>query len=79
MRFAMGSVATFRGRGVRSCGYKQKHWTTQAANAHLASLRRRFGASAADLNVYRCRYCCAWHVGRQRTVVAHEYQQSQTN
>ena len=44
MRFSLGAVATFRGRRVRSCGYKQKHWTIQGAGAHLDSIRRRFGA-----------------------------------
>jgi hypothetical protein len=66
MRFQIGSIATFRGRRIRSCGYKQKHWTIQGAAAHLDSIRRRFGPRTARLNVYRCRHCSAWHVGRQK-------------
>jgi rubrerythrin len=65
MRFPMGKVARFRGRHlIRSCGYKQKHWTFRAAAAHLDSIRRRFGDRTDRLTVYRCRHCGAWHVGR---------------
>ena len=64
MRFPIGAVATFRGPRVRSCGYKQKHWTVQSAGAHLDSIRRRFGPRTPRLTVYRCRHCGAWHVGR---------------
>jgi hypothetical protein len=67
MRFPMGKVARFSGsRQVRSCGYKQKHWTVRAAAAHLDSILRRFGAQTDPLTVYRCRHCGAWHVGRSR-------------
>ncbi len=67
MRFALGAVATFRGLRVRSCGYKQKHWTIRSAAAHLDSIRRRFGPRTdRRLTVYRCHHCGAWHVGRQK-------------
>jgi hypothetical protein len=69
MRFPIGAIARFRGRSVRSCGYKQKHWTIQSAGAHLDSIRRRFGRDSGQLTVYRCRHCGAWHVGRQRIAV----------
>lgn len=66
MRFPLGAVARFRGPRVRSCGYKQKHWTVRSAGAHLDSIRWRFGQRTARLAIYRCRHCGAWHVGRQR-------------
>jgi hypothetical protein len=64
MRFPLGAVATFRGQLVRSCGYKQKHWTMRAAAAHLDSIRRRFGSRTGRLTVYHCQHCGAWHLGR---------------
>jgi hypothetical protein len=70
MRFPIGAVATFRGPHLRSCGYKQKHWTIQRAGAHLDSIRRRFGARTDRLTVYRCRHCGAWHVGRHKPLKA---------
>jgi len=70
MRFALGAVATFSRGTVRSCGYKQKHWTIQSAGAHLDSIRRRFGTRTdRHLTVYRCRHCGAWHVGRRTSIV----------
>lgn len=66
MRFRIGSVARFGGRPIRSCGYKQKHWTIKSAGAHLDSIRRRFGERTARLTIYRCRHGGAWHVGRQK-------------
>jgi len=66
MRFPIGAVATFRGRRVRSCGYKQKHWTIRKAGAHLDAIRRRFGSRSASLVVYRCGHCGAWHLGRRK-------------
>jgi hypothetical protein len=68
MRFAIGAVATFRGPRVRSCGYKQKHWTIQSAGAHIDSIRRR--PRTDRLTVYRCRHCGAWHLGRQKRLKA---------
>jgi len=79
MRFPLGAVATFRGRRVRSCGYKQKHWTIQSAGAHLDAIRHRFGARTARLTVYRCRHSGAWHVGRQKPLKQAEASLSPTN
>lgn len=59
MRFPIGAVATFRGSRLRSCGYKQKHWTIHRAAAHLDSLRRHVGKRTAPLTVYHCRHCGA--------------------
>jgi hypothetical protein len=71
MRFSLGAVATFRGsRRIRRCGYKQKHWSSAAAVAHLSSLRYRFGQRTDCLVTYHCRYCGAWHVGRRKMEVA---------
>jgi hypothetical protein len=67
MRFSMGAVARFGGtRRIRSCGYKQKHWTLQAAMRHYDAIRRRFGPRADRLNVYRCLGCGAYHIGRPK-------------
>lgn len=68
MRFPLGAVAHIQNRHlVRTCGYKQKHWSYQKAVSHRNSIYLRFGARlSVPLNVYRCHHCGAWHVGRSR-------------
>jgi hypothetical protein len=68
MRFPLGAVARIENRHlVRTCGYKQQHWSHQKAVSHLNSLFLRFGSRIdTRLMVYRCRDCSAWHVGRNR-------------
>lgn len=41
--------------------------TFAAALNHSMTRRRRYGATANDTWVYRCRWCASWHVGHRPT------------
>lgn len=49
---------------ARACGDKQKHNTRREAKAHKWSLVNGKGASPKTLNVYKCKFCNKFHVGR---------------
>lgn len=48
---------------TRSCEGKKRHPSRAAARVHMHALITK---GAAPLNVYKCRYCQAWHVGHIR-------------
>lgn len=48
---------------TRSCEGKKRHASKTAARVHMYALITK---GAALLNVYKCRYCKAWHVGHIR-------------
>lgn len=56
-------MSSKRARRRQACAGKQRHETEAAARAHAASLYRKRGAQG--LNVYKCKFCGAWHVGHR--------------
>ena len=48
----------------RGDGYGPFPSFTAALN-HSMGRRRRYGATARDVWVYRCKFCCAFHVGHR--------------
>jgi hypothetical protein len=50
---------------ARHCGGKVAHDDKADAVGHAHHLRRTQGKTAAQANVYKCRACSKWHVGRR--------------
>lgn len=53
-------------RRDRECHGKHPHPNRTTALDAMHSLARNRGAHLADMHVYRCRWCAAWHVGHRR-------------
>lgn len=65
MSFRLGRVA--RLKGIEPCRGKQKHWSVKAAMRHFDHIvHNQPPAHRVGLNVYRCRYCNAFHLGRRK-------------
>lgn len=56
-------MSSKRARRRRACSGKQRHPTEEAARAHVAALYHQRGA--LGLNIYKCKFCGAWHVGHR--------------
>jgi len=61
----LGDVAHLSGIRPNPCWRKHRWRSEGAAQAHLrALLRSPYVQNADQLNVYQCRSCGTWHVGR---------------
>jgi len=49
---------------ARSCEGKCRHQTKEAARSELQTLVRK-GANGGRLEVYKCRFCGAYHTGHR--------------
>ncbi|MET7333295.1 hypothetical protein [Nonomuraea sp. NPDC005650] len=50
---------------ARMCGGKIRHPNRRRALGHLRALAAANKAVDTRLNVYRCPFCLAWHVGHR--------------
>lgn len=66
VRWTNSSSLCAKARRVAACVAKQAHRSQGAADAHVRSLEKRYGAVVAELRVYQCPSCRQWHVGRWR-------------
>jgi hypothetical protein len=68
MAWTLGDVARIEGleRTTPRCARKLAHPTYYEAEAHRLSVLHNHGDDGAKLNVYQCRHCGSWHVGRDR-------------
>lgn len=55
-------MASKRGLRRKACGGKVRHKTAQDGLAAIAIIRRHKGYSG-QMNVYRCEFCRAYHIG----------------
>jgi hypothetical protein len=64
MAFQLGEVAKIHQTRAWKCLRKKHHATYDDAEAHRLDVLHHHGTDGEPLEVYLCRRCGDWHVGR---------------